>query len=401
MSNEHLPLLVLPFALTMISAGFFWLWRTDRQQTDTLAFGVAFVGAAVAFTLLTVFSSNLQGPNVVLLLLSTAIALGTGLVGLSINQLRSAQFGLQGCAIIVGVALSFIVFMDNQLIALVVVGEIICLLFYSIAFGMCLHGPRRIPDLVIGGMFLGGSALFTARIHVFLDGFVNDVLNTTLLDTTYFNTLQFFSGIIILGCGASLLVACVERRILNQRRSDLTDPLSGVLTRRGFWSEAEQMIKTAGQSHARVCVVLCDIDHFKAINDTYGHSAGDKVISVVGRALQTMTRELDLCGRVGGEEFAVVLRGVGRDDASSIAERFRRAIRDHRHLCIDETMVTASFGVAEAKAGESFDTVYQRADEALYHAKNHGRDRVVIVEADGTMRDLKNVSMAMRRLQAA
>ncbi|MEO0547061.1 MAG: GGDEF domain-containing protein [Pseudomonadota bacterium] len=400
MSNEHLPLLVLPFALMVISLGFFWLWHSDRKQTDSLAFCVAFSSAAVAFAMLSLWAEVLIGPLLPLLLLPTTVALGSGLVGLSIHQMRSHKYGLQACAIIVGVALSFMLFMENERIAFVVVGEVICLLFFTIGFAMCLSGPRRMPDLITGGLFLGGSVLFTARIHVFLNGFLNDVFNAQILETNYFNTLQFFTGIIILGCGSSLLVAGVERRISNQRRNDLTDQLSGVLTRRGFWSEAETIVKQAGKANGRISLVLCDIDYFKIVNDTYGHAAGDIIISSVGRTFRDLTRDLDLCGRVGGEEFAIVLRGVGREDATSIAERFRNSIRNRQHSCIDENAVTASFGVAEVMPGMDLETVYQKADEALYHAKHTGRDRVVTVGAEGELQDMHNVSYALRRAAA-
>lgn len=127
-----------------------------------------------------------------------------------------------------------------------------------------------------------------------------------------------------------------------------------------------------------LCVILCDIDHFKPINDQYGHGAGDRVLATVARLMKNTVRSTDSVIRWGGEEFLIVLPDCAEDSALVRAERIRQAIDEHRD---DEVGgVTVSFGVAIQSSDESGDNVVARADKALYQAKEQGRNRVVLAE---------------------
>ncbi|MEG0558722.1 MAG: GGDEF domain-containing protein, partial [Comamonas sp.] len=120
------------------------------------------------------------------------------------------------------------------------------------------------------------------------------------------------------------------------------------------------------------------IDHFKQINDTHGHAAGDKVLQAVVRRIQSTLREADLCGRLGGEEFGVLLAGTNMDEAIQIAEKIRLAVQAIEVLANDTTLhVTISVGVAEAGgACVNTSTLLAQADAAMYHAKSNGRNQV-------------------------
>ena len=127
--------------------------------------------------------------------------------------------------------------------------------------------------------------------------------------------------------------------------------------------------------------ILTDIDHFKRVNDTYGHQVGDFVLQRFTRQLQTCARPYDFLGRYGGEEFVVCLAGADRLQAGLVAERMRKQIEDMEIMLPDDTrsiQITASFGVASysIEAGEHFDLLIKRADDALYLAKNKGRNCV-------------------------
>ncbi len=136
----------------------------------------------------------------------------------------------------------------------------------------------------------------------------------------------------------------------------------------------EQEYQQSGQSKS-FSVIFMDVDHFKRVNDTYGHAAGDEVLVSIARLLQHETYSGELVARYGGEEFVVLCPDTELDEAFSRAERLRVAIKDARVVQGDEFRVTASFGVSVIESHDTVDTVIQRADKALYMSKRQGRNR--------------------------
>jgi diguanylate cyclase (GGDEF)-like protein len=171
---------------------------------------------------------------------------------------------------------------------------------------------------------------------------------------------------------------------LERIRDDLhtiatTDSLTGLLSRRRLLELGEQDLARARRYSRALSVLALDLDHFKQINDRYGHAAGDTVLVAVADALRAQTRQHDLLGRIGGEELAIVLPETSLDAAERLAERIRLRIAELRPLADGVPMhVTVSLGVAQACADDaSIQDVLKRADRALYRAKAQGRDRVV------------------------
>ena len=158
----------------------------------------------------------------------------------------------------------------------------------------------------------------------------------------------------------------------------VTDPLTGLHNRRFFASRLRQALESANHGGEPVSMLIADIDHFKRINDTHGHEAGDFVLRDFSVRLHRAVRALDLAARYGGEEFVVVMPGAGMADAAFAAERIRRAICDQAFRLQDgtEIKVTVSLGLAQALPGETTEALMRRADAALYDAKNAGRNRV-------------------------
>ncbi len=156
-----------------------------------------------------------------------------------------------------------------------------------------------------------------------------------------------------------------------------TDSLTGLLTRRAFVEAAEKMVKRAASGHP-FAVLICDLDKFKAINDTYGHEVGDLVLHKVSREV----RELAVpAGRLGGEEFALLIEGR-LDDAVEIAEYFREAVGGVAIRVGNKTIgVTCSVGAAEWEPGDTIDSLLRRADVSLYEAKRSGRNRVIAADS--------------------
>jgi diguanylate cyclase len=158
------------------------------------------------------------------------------------------------------------------------------------------------------------------------------------------------------------------------------DPLTGLVNRGGLDVELSRLIALHRQTGDLACIAL-DIDHFKSLNDSYGHQPGDEVLRVVSRVLLVTTREHDIVGRPGGDEFIVVLPATGMETARHVAERIRTGIHDSdlRGVLGPQVLggVSASLGIAQVRPGDSISTLVGRADACLYAAKNNGRNRVV------------------------
>jgi two-component system cell cycle response regulator len=157
--------------------------------------------------------------------------------------------------------------------------------------------------------------------------------------------------------------------------SSLTDPLTGVGNRRRLEQALAAEVSRASRTGARLCAIMADLDHFKRVNDTYGHAAGDNVLMAFGDLLRRHTRAIDIVARFGGEEFVVLLPYTELENAIAIADRIRESLA----ACPIESLpdrVTASFGVAEMALDEPGSGLLRRADAALYDAKHSGRNRV-------------------------
>lgn len=155
----------------------------------------------------------------------------------------------------------------------------------------------------------------------------------------------------------------------------LTDTLTDMPNRRHFEQVVEREMKHVHRHHAPLCFALADIDHFKIVNDTYGHDAGDAVLQEVAVCIKENLRDTDFAARWGGEEFAVMLVNSDTDKAASVVDRLRRAIEDTHVNAIDRN-VTISIGLAQFQDYDSLESVLKRADEFLYQSKKDGRNRV-------------------------
>jgi diguanylate cyclase (GGDEF)-like protein len=155
-----------------------------------------------------------------------------------------------------------------------------------------------------------------------------------------------------------------------------TDPLTGLANRRHFSQELEHELERCRRDGRPLTVIVCDLDHFKDVNDSYGHMAGDRVLRLVADVLAEHSRAIDLPARFGGEEFAIILPDTDLDAGEVAAERLRREI-EHRSALAGPP-VTLSLGVAcTQQVGLAQDALYRAADRALYAAKDTGRNRTV------------------------
>ena len=155
------------------------------------------------------------------------------------------------------------------------------------------------------------------------------------------------------------------------------DSLTGILNRRGGENALAALVRSAQRRDSRLAVLMCDIDHFKQVNDAHGHAVGDQVLAAVANTLQQCLREGDIVARFGGEEFLIAIAGMDEATLTGVAERLRAEVAVVDHPSVGR--VTVSIGVAFWQPGESRAELLDRADAALYRAKAEGRNRVVML----------------------
>lgn len=169
-----------------------------------------------------------------------------------------------------------------------------------------------------------------------------------------------------------------ELLVANETNQDLarTDALTGLANRRFFMERLRDGIDRARVTGMLLSLIMVDLDHFKQVNDRFGHAGGDAVLVAFANLMRSIVRDVDLPGRLGGEEFALVLVNAGLATAVDVAERLRARAAELRPLDGVDDRVTASFGVVEHRPGEDAEALLKRADVLLYAAKAQGRNQV-------------------------
>ncbi|MCB2228354.1 MAG: GGDEF domain-containing protein [Desulfarculaceae bacterium] len=255
------------------------------------------------------------------------------------------------------------------------------LMYYLLVMIFGAFHLRLSGFLSISGMAILGYGL----VIFFLNRNHSEILN---LRVEYVQWLTFS---VVLSCfslmGTSL--SALRRRYLRQNRQlggalerirelAITDELTGVWNRRRGMQALDGHLALAQRGGYEFAVCYMDLDHFKKVNDRYGHHAGDVVLQAAAKAMAGELREVDNFSRFGGEEFVAVLVQAGQDRALMVAERLRRRVRGlDFSLVAPGLRVTVSVGVAAYQPGESVDQLLRRADQAHYQAKTLGRDQVV------------------------
>ena len=194
------------------------------------------------------------------------------------------------------------------------------------------------------------------------------------------NVGSAFSYMVIVLCFHATLIALVVGRLLaDLRHRSRHDGLTGLLNRRAVEESIEAQIRRSRRNGEAFSVLMLDLDHFKSINDRFGHAVGDRALKHVAGLLKAGAREVDGIARIGGEEFAAVMPGASLEAARAVAERLRERLAAHPLQLDDGPMhVTASIGVAQwADRTEDLSRLFVRADAALYIAKQQGRNGVV------------------------
>jgi diguanylate cyclase len=174
----------------------------------------------------------------------------------------------------------------------------------------------------------------------------------------------------------------LKQRAANAERLALIDPLTNILNRRKFDEDLAYQVSLSHNEQTPLCLMMIDIDHFKSINDRFGHRAGDAVLVQFAELLSKMVRNTDIVARYGGEEFAIILPLAPLGNAFEIAERIRIATQNHKWDRLEPGVsLTSSSGIADIRDGDTVIDLINRADEMLYEAKRRGRNRTMIIRS--------------------
>jgi len=188
-----------------------------------------------------------------------------------------------------------------------------------------------------------------------------------------------FSYLMMIVNGFGFLLLCKQKDDLQMKRLATIDGLTDTLNRRAFFERAESARLLALRLHKPIALMMLDLDHFKRLNDGFGHACGDEALRVFADTARGVLRDHDLLGRLGGEEFALALPGTGIDGALQAAERLRVAVAEAPLLsCAAGYRMTVSIGLVMIDAKEELTAALARADHALYAAKSGGRNRVEV-----------------------
>ena len=367
--------LIGPAILLVFAASFVAIWLRDRRLGHLLFF----CAACLLFCLGTLSQilgvPDGHGPNAVtsaFLYTLSVLLLNDGLLRRSGQRLGPISYLAILGLICGGVAYFF--YVDRQLIVRI----------YIMNFGyglVCLATAWRLRRLRVG-MF-AEKILFWTSLAFSLHFFPRTVLTvgtvapsaTAFGASPFWLALQFSLAVLGVMLALALFAVTVSDMMADLRYERSVDSLTGVLNRRGFEERAQELLNSARAWPTSL--ILVDIDHFKNINDTFGHPAGDAVLKTFGHLLQGAMRQVDICGRLGGEEFAFLLPNCDAAGADAFAQRLRGIVRQTRFDGLPASrQLTASFGVASARHGEGLGALIARADTALYRAKRQGRDRV-------------------------
>ncbi|TDB04265.1 sensor domain-containing diguanylate cyclase [Halomonas marinisediminis] len=253
--------------------------------------------------------------------------------------------------------------------------------------------PNLLPVAAVASLYLGIGFLIASVMAADASAVV--VMRTTLL-LIMTNGVGFFTLLRLEKLQRKQFALLQEERVQNRqlveeiahrksleaqlRRVAEQDALTGLDSRRHFMTRAKTLLRRTRRDQAPFCLFMIDVDHFKAINDTWGHSQGDRVLAAIAEACRRSLRPQDVIGRFGGEEFIVALPKTHLQDAQMVAERLRSKVRELTVMeAMPDHLLTVTIGIAEVLDEETdLDELIQRADRALYDGKHGGRNRVVI-----------------------
>jgi diguanylate cyclase (GGDEF)-like protein len=387
----HLPTLALVAVAIAAILGILLLlaWRPDQSTNALVWWGVGYMAGGASFALL---AARGHIPNVLSIELANVLLLLA--YGFLFEGARAFHGRETPVTIFLIAPLIWLTAMRIPAIAvdvnlrIIVVSSMQCVLVALMAYEFWHHRAEALMSR--------WSTIVILCVHAaVLAGRMIAVLVTPVLSEQEFLVhrgfaLMAFGTVLYTITFAFLLLSMTkERSELRHKIAALIDPLTGLANRRAFMSDAEAIIARRGARREPIALLLADLDHFKKINDAFGHPAGDRVLKLFAAALTRSIDADDLVGRIGGEEFAILLAGKSEVAAFDVAERVRSAFADDAGETEGHAIgATVSIGVAATRAGApDLVALLGRADKALYRAKAKGRNRVALFDAESEINE--------------
>lgn len=365
-----------PLVVALLGGAVLLIWRYDAGRPRYLLyFGVAYLAYSLAVTVQTTRIPSHLPLNILLsgvMYLSAIALLSSGLVALSGNRYKYA-FPIVVSLIMLAGRMYF-TSIDNDTKARLY-------LLNGAAFILLLHGcvlsrellKGRVVEKILYFSFLGLTLSTVPRVF---SGLARPAGQYGFDFSAYWLITQFSIYIFAVVFIIALILTIMQKRIFVQRELSETDALTGLRNRRGFMATGTRLMSRIDT----YAIIIADIDHFKNINDTYGHAIGDEVLTKTAAIIEKSIRPLDVAGRIGGDEFAIFLPHATTKDAHGIAERLRKNFEQFDFLYDSlKLKSTISIGVTACATATSITQSLTAADLLLYQAKTQGRNRVVSI----------------------
>ena len=383
MDSSYILSTINPVVGLLLTLTFFLIWKRHPDKKYILSWAFGFLAGSLGYALEFVhfFVANFHFSNGVNILLPVSMMFMAR--GLCQRYGREAPDRLLLSAAILSGFIGFVMsFGDhNALIRGMLVSSGVAVMMFIAMDAVFRSSNRETIDRYILAMVFFLTILMLAR--PLLSFFVEGVQRTGSIELNSFWVVSLkVGGLFGWMTFAILFLLRIANDLINElNEQTVTDALSGILNRRGFFATAGELV-TRATPKLPISVFLVDIDHFKQVNDTYGHQIGDQVIRNVARTMRENAPETAVIGRLGGEEFAMIMPMADRRASLAYAEALRISIEQQDHSGISGgNRVTVSIGFAEGTGG-SLEEVLHQADIALYKAKNSGRNRVGTIGAE-------------------
>jgi len=369
--------LVTPLMVLFFAATFAMLWRVGRMKRHVLGYGIAFTLSAAGFLI-----THLLPADAFYLFHTTQLfyTLGTTVMLASVCERVGQRLHLGSMAVVYlisALVLTVAVSFSNEVASRLVIVN----MGYGVMFAMGVttllsaRGRSLIDVAIIAVMALHAVDFLVRPTLTLL--FEQAIPAEIYRDSIYYSLIGLVLGVKGVTTATVLIGATISEWTTSLRESSERDALSGLCNRGAFEDSMRNLLPRAQTEGRPLSLVVVDIDHFKKVNDIWGHQAGDQAIAGIGKLIRKMVRGCDTAGRIGGEEFCIAIWNCPNNAAEQLADRIRQAFEGLQHAGLsNDVRLTASFGVATARDGETYEQMFGRADAALYRAKSSGRNRV-------------------------
>ena len=370
-------LFIIPVISVIFTCAFLVLWWNDRGQKPVLAFAACFGLLALAVVLNIWILESVSPFGIVAYNLLSMGGLLALMWGVAKRADIKTPFAFATLSLIAICPLLWISVQAGQIEAMRLAQNTHSALLTTIIAASLWYGTKRswadhvlMWTLAVLAGFSFVRPVLTSLLAVYPGP---DGSAISIVSAVHILVMASLLTLIALSLIASVVYEAMQR----ERELATTDPLTGLANRAAFEENVEAMLARASKQGVLVALIVGDIDNFKLVNDSWGHTAGDKVISAFGSLIENRIRANDLAGRIGGEEFCIAVWNCSEASAVSLANRLRHSFSNALipSFATDQRF-TVSLGVSQWQPGEGYAQSFARADQALYAAKGAGRNRV-------------------------